>query len=400
MSEAVTDLAIDALAERAGITWFGYQREVLEAEFDTPSNALRACLYYRTGAGKTITSLALLALRAYHHAVVIAPPSTHDTWVEAGQRLGITVEAMSHAKFRVKGTKMSKVVPVIADEFHMFGGHGGQGWRKLDRLSAGLEAPLILASATPNYNDAERVYCIQHILDPHSCKGGFLEFVYAHCETSQNPFGSMPNVEGFKNFKDAAEYLSSLDKVYYLKDELVYTIDEIYIPENIPHSFNEFGIDLRRRRILASQIEERHARVNHNLVSEHGVLNGAVERQLLDLLRAGEPTLIYATHATVAEAASKSLTVNGYNHALVTGKSSTKRKAKIIGDFRQGGFSWLIGTASLGTGTDGLDKVCHKLIILDDTDDDAARRQLIGRIMPRGADADASNKKVYRFNVT
>ena len=57
----------------------------------------------------------------------------------------------------------------------------------------------------------------------------------------------------------------------------------------------------------------------------------------------------------------------------------------------------LIGTASLATGTDGLDKMCDTLIILDDTDDDSLRRQLIGRIMPRGADTDTSKKKVYRF---
>ena len=46
--------------------------------------------------------------------------------------------------------------------------------------------------------------------------------------------------------------------------------------------------------------------------------------------------------------------------------------------------------------TDGLDKMCDWLIILDDTEDDAMRRQLIGRIMPRGLDTDASGKHVYR----
>jgi hypothetical protein len=41
--------------------------------------------------------------------------------------------------------------------------------------------------------------------------------------------------------------------------------------------------------------------------------------------------------------------------------------------------------------------MCNTLIILDDTDDDSLRRQLIGRIMPRGADTDASMKRVFRF---
>lgn len=389
--------SIDNLAKMAGVTWFDYQVEVLEAEQATDAASLRACLYYRTGAGKSLTALALVAQAGAREAVVIAPPSTHDTWVAAGQRLNVEVQAMSHAKFRQKTTKLAKHTAVIADEFHLFGGHGGMGWKKLDRLAAGLQAPLILASATPNYNDAERVYCIQHILDPHSCKGGYIEFVYQHCETEQNPFGRMPIVKGFKNHKDAAEYLSKLDKVYYLPDEVVYTIDDIDIFVPVPHEFDEFGIDRRRRRIIASQIEERHARINHQLTTEQGLMQPAAMREIHKILKAGKPTLIFATHATVAEALSKTLKVEGYNHEIVTGALSTKEKARIISDFRDGKFSWLIGTATLGTGTDGLDKVCDTLLILDDTDDDAARRQLIGRIMPRGADADATKKKVHRL---
>jgi hypothetical protein len=60
----------------------------------------------------------------------------------------------------------------------------------------------------------------------------------------------------------------------------------------------------------------------------------------------------------------------------------------------------LVGTATLATGTDGLDKVCDTLIILDDTDDDSLRRQLVGRIMPRGTSTDASMKKVFRIVLT
>jgi superfamily II DNA or RNA helicase len=82
---------------------------------------------------------------------------------------------------------------------------------------------------------------------------------------------------------------------------------------------------------------------------------------------------------------------------LITGDTSKKDKAERIKFFNEGGIDVLIGTASLATGTDGLDKVCDTLFILDDTDDDALRRQLIGRIMPRGKDTDASKKFVYRL---
>ena len=59
----------------------------------------------------------------------------------------------------------------------------------------------------------------------------------------------------------------------------------------------------------------------------------------------------------------------------------------------------LIGTASLATGTDGIDKICNEMIIVDDTDDDALRRQLVGRILPRGdvKPGDYLEKIAYRF---
>lgn len=51
----------------------------------------------------------------------------------------------------------------------------------------------------------------------------------------------------------------------------------------------------------------------------------------------------------------------------------------------------LVATATLATGTDGLDKVCDTLLILQDTQDDSLRRQLIGRILPRGDGASKTN---------
>ena len=57
----------------------------------------------------------------------------------------------------------------------------------------------------------------------------------------------------------------------------------------------------------------------------------------------------------------------------------------------------LIGTASLATGLDGLDKVCDTLIIVDDTDDNSLRRQLVGRILPRGGNVDNKTKRIHRL---
>jgi hypothetical protein len=44
----------------------------------------------------------------------------------------------------------------------------------------------------------------------------------------------------------------------------------------------------------------------------------------------------------------------------------------------------LIGTDALATGIDGIDVECDHLLIFDDTEDPSMRRQLIGRVLPRG----------------
>lgn len=392
---------LNEIANRAGVSFFDYQVQALTAAAAQPGPSQRRCLYYKTGAGKSLTALSMISLWGHDEAVVIAPPSTHLSWEQLGSMLGVKVSAMSHAKFRMKDTRLSRTVPVVADEMHMFGGHKGQGWKKLEKLSQHLQAPLVMASATPNYNDAERVYCIQRILDPRSTFGGYLEFLYRHCNTRQNPFGMEPLVdedEPFRNHTDAADYLSSLPNVDYLADDLVYKINDVEYLTPLPDAFDEFGYNEREHRIIASQIEERHTRTFQQLVDEHGLMYDHVFEILADLIgSASTPVLVYCNHATVAEALAESLRAASVSHGLVTGKTPKVAKDRLIAAFKDGSYDVLVGTASLATGTDGLDKMCDWLIILDDTDDDALRRQLIGRIMPRGADADASKKQVYRL---
>lgn len=392
---------VNSLAAVAGVAWFDYQLEAFEAAQAMPAPSQRLCLYYKTGAGKSVTALAIVSLWGHDTAVVIAPPSTHPAWEEWGRKLGVTVVPMSHAKFRQKGTRIGRHTAVIADEFHLFGGHKGQGWKKLDRLAAGLEAPLVLASATPNYNDAERVYCIQHVLDPHSVRGGYLQFLYANCNTEQNPFGTEPLVDKdqpFRHHKDAAEYLASLPGVLYLPDDTVYQIVDVTLDIELPPELDLYGYVRRGHRMLASQMEERHTRTFLKLVGENGRIRDEVYERLTEMVGAATtPVLIYANHATVATALSKTLRWHAVPHGLVTGSTTGKVKAETIREFLTGSMDVLVGTASLATGTDGMDKVSDYLIILDDTDDAALRRQLVGRIMPRGADTDATKKQVWRI---
>lgn len=389
---------VKELELHSGLEFLDYQVDALNSAATLSGPSQRLCLYYKTGAGKTYTALACLRLWGAEDAVVVAPPATHAAWEGAGDRLGVQLHCMSHAKFRMKGTALSRSVAVIADEMHLFGGHAGQGWKKLEGLARGLKAPLVLASATPNYNDAERVYCIQRILDPASCRGGYLEFIYKNCTTEQNHFGLMPIVTGFIRFGDAAAYLAALPGVEYLPDDLVYKINDISVYTPLPYELNAFGYNARKHRIIASQIEERHTRTYQTLVDEDNLIRSDVYDILTDLAgQASTPMLVYANHSTIADALGRSLEAHGVSFEVVTGSTSKKLKEERIARFKSGELDVLVGTASLATGTDGLDKVCDWLVILDDTDDASLRRQLVGRIMPRGRDTDATKKQVYRL---
>lgn len=390
--------SISEIASRAGVKLFDYQTEAFLSVSAMTGRLQRICLYYKTGAGKSLTALGCLALWGFHEALVIAPPSTHPAWVKWGAALDIKVYPMSHAKFRMKDTRISRTIPVVADEMHLFGGHTGKGWMKLDKLGLHLQAPLILASATPNYNDVERVYCVQHILDPVGTKGGYLEFLYRNCETKQSAFSEIPEVIGLLHFANAAEFLASLPGVFYLKDDLVFSIDDHVVPALWSPPMDAYGYNVRDHKIIGSQIEERHTRAIQSLVGDDGLVYDHVYATLEQLMRgATTPVLVFCAHSTIAEAVYRKLLVEGVKSSIVTGDLTTTRKHDRIARFINREYDVLVGTASLATGTDGMDKVCDRLIILDDTDDDALRRQLVGRIMPRGVSASALSKKVYRL---
>lgn len=387
------------LGQKVGVEWFDYQLLTLSDVLEMDPVTARLCLYYRTGAGKTITAGASVALLGQSTCLVVAPPSTHPAWEEEMAGLGITATCVSHAKFRMKDFKVDRHTAIIADEFHLFGGHTGKGWQKLERVAKGLRAPVILASATPNYNDADRVYCISRILDPVGTKGGFLDWLYTHCITEQSAFSLTPDVVGFRNYGDAEEFLANLPYVHYVPDTTVYTIDDLNYPAFNDYAFREFGLSLRHNRIMASDMERRHKQVDLNLINDQGGLNRGIFNALGGSIMTCQDSnvLVYADHSSVAWAAYASLLDIGFDVAYVDGQTPKPAKLEIIQRFREGKTKVLVGTATLATGTDGLDKVCDQLIILDDTTDDSLRRQLIGRIMPRGADSDSSNKKVIRF---
>lgn len=407
-------LSMEEAGKLFDVTWRDFQVEAFE-RFEALERAL---VFYPTGKGKSKTMLTMIAIKGYDEVLVIAPPITHAKWKADAGLLGMKITLMSHAMFRQKGTKLSRKVPVICDEFHLLGGHTGVGWKKFDRAVAALKVPVIIGSATPQYNDAERVYCIVHALDPQEHQGGYLQWLYEHCITEPNFYSPLPKVIGFRDFGSAETYLESLPYVMYLPDEAPDILVDYPVQyEERPLEFHEYGVDRSRGRIVASAMEKKLRESLLQIVQPDELFLTEEVATALGILDGDgifpAQVLVFANRSTVAKAIRNDMETGlrrgegsddawYWSHGYIDGSMSTKQKAQVMEDFLQGKIRMLIGTASLATGADGMDKICDHLIIVDDTDDDALRRQLIGRILPRGDyGPDAyDNKRAYRLVYT
>jgi superfamily II DNA or RNA helicase len=358
------------------------------------SRHVRACLYFPTGKGKTKTSLVMMALLGQTEVLVIAPPSTQPDWKAQAKLLGIEATVISHARFRMTDYKIRNAdTAIIVDEFHLLGGRTSMGWKKFDRrIAPHLRAPFIICSATPSYNDAERVYCVHHVLDPQGAAGGYAQYQLEHC-LLEVAYRGLPNVVGFKDYPDAASFLEALPGVYYMEDTANFTIVNHLHEVPAPPAWTTHNFDARTRLLMHSMMTRRVSWQKLHYLNDRGFLRQEVGEWLEDRIPHGAPSLIYCDKTSVAEPAFDWLEGMYSGVEILTGKTSKKRKEEIINNFRAGRILRLVATATLATGTDGLDKVCDTLLILQDTQDDSLRRQLIGRILPRG-DADA-NKKVH-----
>lgn len=382
-----------------GISSF-YEHQVEAFEGILEQEHKVACLYFPTGKGKTKTALTAMHLLGETEVLVIAPPSTQQDWISQGLLIGVTVTAISHAKFRQKDYKIKSAnTAIIVDEFHLLGGRKSDGWKKFDRrIAPHLKAPFIICSATPSYNDAERVYCVHHVLDPMAAAGGYDQYQLTHC-LLEVAYRGLPNVVGFKEHKNAAEFLAALPGVYYMDDTAQFTIVNHHHSVTVPSEWNTYNFDERTGLLMHSLMTRRVSWQNLHYLDDDGFLRGELMDWLCDYMPPRKPVLIYCDKTSVAEPAFNWLHDSFDDVALLTGKTSKKRKEEIINNFRAGRIKILVATATLATGTDGLDKVCDTLLILQDTQDDSLRRQLIGRILDRG-DANASRKThIHRLHL-
>jgi hypothetical protein len=393
------------------VTWDEAERvyQALDPKFEAWSLAQREAylkslslkrqmLFFPTGHGKTKTTLGILAAKDIKKVFVIAPNATHADWRRDAHALGMEVLIMTVQKFRQADTKIPREYEAWAvDEFHQLGGHDATGFGKFKRMMRTYTGEVIMSSATPNYNDPERVFCVLLIGDEHP-ETNYLDWLWEYCICKTSPFKIMPDTFGYKDYESNIEFLLTRDWVSYIEDKAEWDERWVTLPETYDDLFERFNADTREEKIINSEMEKRHKRVRNLHTTEDGTIRLEILQIMLTEMNKFpryQKWMIYCMHSSVSKALYRSLS-NADNVFYVDGDTTKKRLEEQKHGFINAERGFLIGTSSIATGMDGVDKTCHAMFILDDiVGDDALRRQLIGRILPRGAQ-DTSPRLVIR----
>ena len=379
----MTDPLWEQLGRMFGVTWKESQTNAYTRWQE--QDLQRMLVLFPTGEGKSITGLALLAARGHRRATVVAPPKTQPKWIADAKKIGMQIEVVSPTKFRMQDFKVSKHHPLIIDEFHLLGGRDAIGWKKLKRGASVHVAEILMLSATPEYNSPERAFCVDAIA---TGQGNFENWFTEHCITEPNRFKYYPDITGFKQFKNSLEYLIAQSYTAYVRDDAEWNASEVTIPSHVNTELEMYGLSRRHGRLVASDMEKRHKRAEEQYIRPNGLIHDDIIDVVTKIIEGEDKWLLFCAHKTVANSLYDTLYkyYEGRLH-IINGDTKSDWVPKILEQFREPGPAILVGTTALATGVDGIDKVCQRLLILEDiVGDNALRRQLIGRILPRGLD--------------
>ncbi|MGC8869806.1 MAG: DEAD/DEAH box helicase family protein [Brevinematia bacterium] len=114
----------------------------------------RLYLNWDTGTGKTIGALAIAKTYNYQNVLVVAPKSSHFSWIEDNKHFNINLSLYSYESFRSKVDDISLYDLVIFDEAHRLKNPKAQVTKKAYKLIAYTDKPRLMLSGTP----ADRFY--------------------------------------------------------------------------------------------------------------------------------------------------------------------------------------------------------------------------------------------------
>lgn len=351
-------------------------------------NLKRCLLFFPTGEGKTYTSLALIRVRGWKEVNVIAPKKTHGGWYRAAQLMGMKLHLYSPELFIRPETKFTRDIPWIVDEVHRLGGRDAAGWQRFERMMRKFQHEVVLMSATPNYNKAERAFCLDVLADQSAIRN-YMDWLIFHCEVKASRYSIYPDFVEFKRHDSVIDYISDKRWCFYIEDTADWTRVNLELPDHFNMIYERYGYSRQHKRVVASLMEKFHKRVDQQYIDPRwGMLHEDITESVMEML-AHYPDrkqwLVFCSHKTVADAANKSLSLRFREVFQIDGDTKGRDVEPIKSKFIASDRGFLIGTTAIAEGLDGLDKTCQSLLILDDIrGDHAKRRQVIGRILPRG----------------
>lgn len=348
----------------------------------------RCLLFFPTGEGKTYTSLALIRVRGWKEVNVIAPKKTHGGWESAARLMGMKLHLYSPELFIQPKTRFERDIPWIVDEVHRLGERAAAGWQRFERMMRKFHHEVVLMSATPNYNKAERAFCLDVLADPSAIRN-YMDWLIFHGEVEASRYSIYPNFVKFKRHETVIDYLSSKRWCFYIEDTADWTRVTLELPNHYNEIFERYGYSRMHKRVVASLMEKYHKRVDQQFIDHRGMIHDDIWEKILEV--AWQYTnfkqwLMFCSHKTVADALRKTFQVHMHEEVwTIDGDTKGGDVEPIKKAFVASDRGILIGTTAIAEGLDGLDKTCHALLILDDIrGDHAKRRQVIGRILPRG----------------
>jgi SWI/SNF-related matrix-associated actin-dependent regulator 1 of chromatin subfamily A len=293
-----------------------------------------------------------------------------------------------------------KLKCVVIDESHKIKNYKAAMTVMAQRLAKGKEYVFEL-TGTPILNrPIELVAQLIALQKFNEVFGTWKSFIYRYCDAHKDHFGFL-NVKGASNTLELNQVLKSncyfrREKREVLKDlpELQTTILQVKISNRREYNKAEADIvEYLRENVSAMK-------ANSALMAEYLVMRTTL-RQLTGkgkikeiiswlenfLEETNEKIVVFGTYKDTLQTLSQH-----FGSKLIDGSLNASKKAENIKDFQESKDRILFGnTKALGTGTDGLQKVCSKMLQIEPSETPGEEDQLIGRLERSGAVGDKIN---------
>ena len=314
---------------------------------------------------------------------------------------------------------------LIADEAHMICSIDSARHILINKIPSRYRQGL---TGTPIINKPDNLYGLLNWINPKLVGTSYWKFVDAFCRVDDtNPFGR--KILGLTRYEENQEVLHKLLETCSVR----HTLEEVV--KDLP-PIVEYTVTLdmdaeqskRYKAIKKLIIEE----LPDNLPIQNGLVQTIRLQQqascpkildskaqwgpkfefVSDFLETDENMrlVVFSPYALQCEHLKKYLEEKNIECAIVTGKASSNIRAQMFSTFIKGKARVLIGTiGAIGTGVDGLQRVCKNIIFLDKSWSPEEMRQAVSRLYRIGQEHAVSSwylecnrtidKKVGRINI-